>query len=154
MIKLDSALFSIVRKKGEDNYDSLTWDEVFKRIIDRMNPCHIVIFKGQAPITRKGKLELIEIKVEQRMGNKKVTLVHNLEYYGIDPADFSHKLQLKAASSTSVSPLPGKSNPGQQVLIQGNQIVHVARTLQDDYQIATKYVNGLDKLKQSKSKKK
>ncbi len=29
-----------------------------------------------------------------------------------------------------VSQLPGKSNPGQQVLIQGNQILHVARTLQ------------------------
>lgn len=31
---------------------------------------------------------------------------------------------------TIVSQLPGKSNPGQQVLIQGNQILHVARTLQ------------------------
>ena len=30
-----------------------------------------------------------------------VTLVHNLEYYGIDPAEFAHKLQLKAASSTA-----------------------------------------------------
>lgn len=29
-----------------------------------------------------------------------------------------------------VSQLPGKSNQGQQVLIQGNQILHVARTLQ------------------------
>ena len=32
--------------------------------------------------------------------------------------------------SLLVSQLPGKSNPGQQVLIQGNQILHVARTLQ------------------------
>ncbi|CAB4020895.1 eukaryotic translation initiation factor 2D-like [Paramuricea clavata] len=154
MVKLDPVLFSVVHKKGEDNYDSLSWDELFKRIIDRMNPCHVVTFNGQAPITRKGKLELIEVKLEQRMGNKKVTLVHNLEYYGIDPGEFSHKLQLKAASSTSVSQLPGKSNPGQQVLIQGNQILHVARTLQDDYQIAAKYINGLDKLKQSKNKRK
>ncbi|XP_028404772.1 eukaryotic translation initiation factor 2D-like [Dendronephthya gigantea] len=154
MVKLDPVLFSAVHRKGEDNYDTLSWDEVFKRIIDRMNPCHTVTFNGQTPITRKGKLELIEIKLEQRMGNKKVTLVHNLEYYGIDPGEFSHKLQLKAASSTSVSQLPGKTNPGQQVLIQGNQMLHVARTLQDDYEIAAKYINGLDKLKQSKNKNK
>ena len=32
--------------------------------------------------------------------------------------------------TTIVSQLPGKSNPGQQVLIQGNQILHVARMLQ------------------------
>lgn len=35
MVKLDPVLFSIVHKKGEDNYDSLSWDEVFKRFACR-----------------------------------------------------------------------------------------------------------------------
>ena len=35
MVKLDPVLFSIVHKKGEDNYDSLSWDEVFKRFASR-----------------------------------------------------------------------------------------------------------------------
>jgi hypothetical protein len=35
MVKLDPVMFSIVHKKGEDNYDSLTWDEVFKRFVGK-----------------------------------------------------------------------------------------------------------------------
>jgi hypothetical protein len=33
MVKLDPVLFSVVHKKGEDNYDSLSWDELFKRFV-------------------------------------------------------------------------------------------------------------------------
>ena len=33
--------------------------------------------------------------------NFKVTLIRNLESYGIDPQEFAHNIQIKAATSTS-----------------------------------------------------
>lgn len=42
MVKLDPVLFSLVHKKGEDNYDSMAWDEVFKRFIRQtIKSCNI-----------------------------------------------------------------------------------------------------------------
>lgn len=42
MVKLDPVLFSLVHEKGEDNYDSMAWDEVFKRFIRQtIKSCNI-----------------------------------------------------------------------------------------------------------------
>ena len=68
------------------------------------------------------------IWVMQRNLSIQVTLVHNLELFGIDPAEFAHGIQVKLACSTAVSPLPGK-NKGMEVLIQGNQVTWVAELL-------------------------
>ncbi len=57
-----------------------------------------------------------------------VTLIENLETYGIDPEEFGHRVQIGVACSTSLSPLPGKGK-GLQLLIQGNQINFVADLL-------------------------
>ena len=57
-----------------------------------------------------------------------VTLVHNLETFGIDPEEFAHDVQVHMACSSSVSPLPGKSQ-AMEVLIQGNQINYIASVL-------------------------
>ena len=57
-----------------------------------------------------------------------VTLIHNLETFGIDPEEFAHNVQVNMACSSSISPLPGK-NQGMEVLIQGNQINYIASLL-------------------------
>ena len=41
-----------------------------------------------------------------------VTLVKNLEVYGIDPAEFAHKLQVKVAGSTSGNKRSSLKLPG------------------------------------------
>ena len=58
----------------------------------------------------------------------KVTLIENLETYGIDPEELGHQVQIGVACSTSVSPLPGKGR-GVQLMIQGNQVNYVAQLL-------------------------
>lgn len=152
MVMLDPALTKMLINKNEV-VDFLPWDQLFERVFNKMNNCHQITLPGQDPVIRKGKIEAIEIKVEQRMGNKKVTLIRYLESYGIEPQDFAHKIQIKAACSTSVTQLPGKnSNPGMQVLVQGNQVAIVARFLLDEYRIPKKYINGLE-LKDKKKKK-
>ena len=57
-----------------------------------------------------------------------VTLIDNLETYGIDPEEFGHRVQVGVACSTSVTPLPGKGK-GMQLLMQGNQINYIADLL-------------------------
>ncbi len=57
-----------------------------------------------------------------------MTLVDNLEVYGIDASEFAHTVQIGVACSASATPLPGK-NKGLQVIIQGNQINYVANLL-------------------------
>ena len=57
-----------------------------------------------------------------------MTLIHNVETFGIDPSEIAHTIQKGVACSTSVSPLPGK-NKGMEVLVQGNQVAYVARLL-------------------------
>jgi len=153
MVVLDPTLTKILVNKNED-LELLAWDQLFERVMSKMNKCHQITCSGQEPIFRKGKIGAIEIKVEQRMGNKKVTLIRNLESYGIDPQEFAHNIQIKAATSTSVSQLPGKHTaPGMQVLVQGNQVAIVAKFLLDEYKIPKKYISGLEQLKSGKKKK-
>ena len=52
---------------------------------------------------RRSKLEPVRLSVTTRTGNKKATLVDNLEYYGIAPTDIVHQVQrIAAASATGI----------------------------------------------------
>lgn len=56
-----------------------------------------------------------------------MTLVDNLELFGIRAADFGKECQHGVAASTSVTKPPGKKC--EQLLIQGNQILFVGKLL-------------------------
>lgn len=55
-----------------------------------------------------------------------VTLVNNLETFGINPKEFSKECQSIGASAT-ITDDPGKKTPS--VLVQGNQILYVYKLL-------------------------
>lgn len=57
-----------------------------------------------------------------------VTVVRNLEAYGLDPCSVAAILQQRCQASTTVTPAPG-SKDGLQVQIQGNQVHHLSRLL-------------------------
>ncbi|EDO45078.1 predicted protein, partial [Nematostella vectensis] len=152
VVMLDPVLTSALINKNEE-MEQLSWDALFSRVANKMNSCYKVTLPGQDPIIKKGKIDPLEIKIEQRMGNKKVTLVRNLDAYGIDPQKFAHNIQLKAACSTAVSQLPGKHRaPGMQVMVQGNQVHLVAMAILEDYNVPRKFVTGLELLKSGKKK--
>ena len=56
----------------------------------------------------------------------KVTLVNNLETFGINSKEFSKECQNIGASAT-ITDEPGKKTPS--VLVQGNQILYVYKLL-------------------------
>ncbi|XP_067137065.1 eukaryotic translation initiation factor 2D [Centruroides vittatus] len=138
---LDPILSHVLLNKGED-ITSVPWEDVHSKCLNKMQQAHEIIFPRQAPIFKKGKLNQIEINVEQRTGNKKVTLINYLDEFKIDAEKFAHEIQLGVAASTKVGESAGKK--GVQVLVQGNQVKYISKLLLDKYKIPKKYVKGYD----------
>lgn len=108
----------------------LSPDQVF----ENLQPAYQVTFPGQEPIIKKGKLCPIDITLVLKTYNKKVTVVRNLETYGLDPCSVAAILQQRCQASTIVSPAPGAKD-SLQVQVQGNQIHHLGQLLLEEYRL-------------------
>ncbi|KAM9342222.1 eukaryotic translation initiation factor 2D [Pholidichthys leucotaenia] len=152
-VKINPTLCDCLLEKSEyQEIEFLKWDYLFSRILGRMPECHQVVFPGQAPVIKKGHIAPVDISIASRGSNKKVTLIKNLEAYGLDPAVVATALQHRVQASSVLQPVPG-SKDKVLVQIQGNQIHHVANLLLDRYQLPRKYIQGLDKAPKSGKKK-
>uniref|UniRef100_A0A224Z3V1 Translation initiation factor 2D n=1 Tax=Rhipicephalus zambeziensis TaxID=60191 RepID=A0A224Z3V1_9ACAR len=138
-VKMDPRLSDAAACSSE----KLSWEELFSRVMSRMQPAHEVTpADGGRPTVHRGALPPISFTVAQRTGNKKVTLVEGLESYGIDVANLAHEVQVGVAASVSVTPL---ANGKQQVLVQGNQVAFMERLLTGpSYGVPRKYLKGLE----------
>ncbi|KAF0294975.1 Eukaryotic translation initiation factor 2D [Amphibalanus amphitrite] len=106
LVQLDPTLASCLTNKSEGLVESLRWDELHQRCMQRMSPGHVVLFKGEPPVVKKGAVPSVELNTATRSGNKKITMVLNLPVFGIDPAEFAHRCQVGVAASTSVGEAP------------------------------------------------
>uniref|UniRef100_A0A671R5R4 Eukaryotic translation initiation factor 2D n=1 Tax=Sinocyclocheilus anshuiensis TaxID=1608454 RepID=A0A671R5R4_9TELE len=152
-VNIDPTLCDCLLEKSEyQEVERLKWDELFSRTLIRMQACHEVLFPGQPPLVKKGQMEPIDITVASRGSNKKVTIIKNLEAFGLDPAVVADTLQHQVQASCVLQDSPGAKNRVL-VQIQGNQVQQVGKLLLDRYKIPRKYVQGLDKaLKPGKKK--
>uniref|UniRef100_A0A8I3S6Z9 Eukaryotic translation initiation factor 2D n=1 Tax=Canis lupus familiaris TaxID=9615 RepID=A0A8I3S6Z9_CANLF len=123
-----------------------------KKCFEKLQPAYQVSFPGQEPIVKKGKICPIDISLAQRASNKKVTVVRNLEPYGLDPCSVASILQQRCQASTTVTPAPGAKD-SLQVQIQGNQVHHLSRLLLEEYRLPRKYIQGLEKAPKPAKKK-
>ncbi len=73
----------------------------FSRIIEEMKPAYSIKYGSAPAVIKRGKLDPVKLTLAQRMGNKKVTLIDNLEVYGIPANDLAQSMQKLAASSTT-----------------------------------------------------
>ncbi|NWR92922.1 EIF2D factor, partial [Furnarius figulus] len=145
LVKVNAILCDCLLDKSEqDEISHLKWDDLLSRCLDRLQCFHQVTFFGQEPIVRRGNIEPIHLNIEQRSSNKKVTIIKNLELYGLDPQCVANTLQQKVQASATITPLPGAKDRVQ-VQIQGNQIHHLAKMLLEQYQLPRKYIRGLEK---------
>ncbi|XP_034866064.1 eukaryotic translation initiation factor 2D isoform X4 [Mirounga angustirostris] len=153
LVKLDPILCDCILEKNEQHTVlKLPWDSLLTRCLERLQPAYQVTFPGQEPVMKKGKICPIDITLAQRASNKKVTVVRNLEAYGLDPYAVAAVLQQRCQASTAVSPAPGAKD-GLQVQIQGNQVRHLSRLLLEDYQLPRKHIQGLEKASKPGKKK-
>jgi translation initiation factor 2D len=51
---------------------AVSWEDLMRLIIGRMNRSYQVMFSGEKTLVRKGKLDPVDIQVAKRTGNKKV----------------------------------------------------------------------------------
>ncbi|XP_064029949.1 eukaryotic translation initiation factor 2D [Pogoniulus pusillus] len=152
-VKVNAILCDCLLDKSEqEEISNLKWDDLLSRCLERLQPLHQVTFYGQEPIVRKGNLEPIDITIAQRSSNKKVTIIKNLELYGLDPQCVANILQQKVQASATITPVPGAKDRVQ-VQIQGNQIHHLAKMLLEEYQLPRKYIQGLEKAPKLSRKK-
>ncbi|XP_023404117.1 eukaryotic translation initiation factor 2D isoform X2 [Loxodonta africana] len=129
LVKLDPVLCDCILEKNEQHTVlKLPWDSLLTRCLEKLQPAYQVTFPGQEPIVKKGKICPIDIILAQRASNKKVTIVRNLEAYGLDPSLVAAILQQRCQASTTVTPAPGAKD-SMQVQIQGNQVHHLSRLL-------------------------
>ncbi|KAK6179271.1 hypothetical protein SNE40_011673 [Patella caerulea] len=151
VIKIDPILGDVLLRKNEnDSY--LKWEVAKSRLFEKLQPAFQIVYPGKPPILKKGKVDPIKIDVVQRSGNKKVTLIDNVETFGIDPDKFAHTIQVKRACSTTVNPSIQK-NKGLQIMAQGNQVDFIQQLLLEKYKIPVRFIQGLEKGTTKKKKK-
>ncbi|XP_072537162.1 eukaryotic translation initiation factor 2D isoform X2 [Salminus brasiliensis] len=152
-VKINPVLCDCLLEKSEyQEVEVLKWDDLFSRTLSKMQACHQLLFPGHAPVVKKGQVEPIDITVASRGSNKKVTIIKNLEGFGIDPAVVADILQHRVQASSVLHDVPGAKDR-QLVQVQGNQVQHVGRLLLEQYQIPRKYIQGLDKAPKAGKKK-
>ncbi|XP_004610115.2 eukaryotic translation initiation factor 2D [Sorex araneus] len=145
LVKLDPILCDCLLEKDEQHrVMKLPWDGLLTRCFQKLQPAYQVTFPGQEPVVKKGNICPIDISLVQRACNKKVTVVRNLEAYGLDPCSVAAVLQQRCQASTTVAPNPGAKD-SLQVQIQGNQIHHLGRLLLEEYRLPRKHIEGLEK---------
>ena len=153
MVNLDPVLAQAVLVKGENNVITIKWEKITSRITNKMSKGYAMTQGGSTQVM-KGKVDIIEMTLGKRSGNKKVTLIHNLDVYGIDPKDFGHKCQVGVAASSTVNEAANKKKsngqPVIEVLVQGNQVAFAAKLLLEHYKIPKKYIRGLELAVKSK----
>lgn len=142
----------LLEKSEYQEVEKLKWDDLISRTLSKMQACHEILFPGQPSVVKKGQVEPIDISVVTRGSNKKVTIIKNLEAFGLDPAVVADTLQHRVQASCFLQDSPGVKNRVL-VQIQGNQIQHVGKLLLDHYYIPRKYVQGLDKAPKPGKKK-
>ncbi|XP_073819117.1 eukaryotic translation initiation factor 2D isoform X2 [Musca autumnalis] len=95
---------------------------------------------------------MIQMSLATRSGNKKVTLVSNIEAYGIILPEFVKLCKQGAAASTTIVSLPYQK--GEMLQIQGNQVRFIYNLLTETYKIPPKNILGLELAKDGKKHKK
>lgn len=143
LVKPDLLLQNIV-----DTIDNIPWDKLFSKIISKMGHSFKVELSGNDMAVTRGKLQPIDIQVGSRSGNKKVTLINNLELYGINIQEFSRECQHGVAASTTINTIPGMKSA--QLQVQGNQVLFVGKLLTEKYQIPKKHIRGMENAPKTK----
>ncbi|KAK7676959.1 hypothetical protein QCA50_020077 [Cerrena zonata] len=124
----DTTLLSAVSSKNGNPPEFLKREETLKRIKDHMQSWHEVRVDGKDPVRKKGPVKPISVIVKLRQGRKAATLITGFESYFLKAEEIAEELRKLCASSTAVTPLPGKANE-LEIMVQGKQLKAVTNLL-------------------------
>uniref|UniRef100_A0A7S3QT49 SUI1 domain-containing protein n=1 Tax=Dunaliella tertiolecta TaxID=3047 RepID=A0A7S3QT49_DUNTE len=138
-VTLCDALFKGIIKKGELFPSHLPKAELRAAFLRRCHPqCRIS--RGDNVVVKKGSLPTVSINTEKRQGNKKVTRIVGVESFLIDPSALASDCARRFAAACTTNELPGKTSPGEEIIIQGDVKEKVPPFLMDKYKIPKKYI--------------
>lgn len=79
------------------------------------------MLQGVVETKARGNVKNIAVSMEDRMGGRKhLTHLSHVESFGLDPDELATVLQRKWSTSCSISRLPGKTETGKMLDLQGN----------------------------------
>lgn len=97
-------------------------------------------------VTKAGDIKPIKINTEDRQGGRKhITKVVGVESFAIEPEELAGLLQKKFAVACSTTTLPGKNNPGKEVMAQGALALKIAAFLTDEFGVAAGHITVVKK---------
>lgn len=128
-----------------DGKEAASLDEISGTVLRKMK--HTYEMVGVNELKQSNK-PVIQITVAKRSGNKNVTLVKNLENYGIILTEFIKLCKQGAAASTTIVKVP--SEKLELLQVQGNQVKFIHDLLTEKYKISPKQINGLQFAKKTK----
>lgn len=145
-VNLDPLLSEICCKEG-----TMSIDDICNAVRHNMNATFEMRTQDKAPI-KGGKKPIIHLTTATRTGNKKVTIISNLDMYGVNIPEFAKAIKLGVAASTCMTEVPGYKS--EQLLVQGNHIQFIYDLLVQTYKVPRGNITGLEFAKKEKKKKK
>ncbi|KAG1744397.1 hypothetical protein EDB19DRAFT_1695106 [Suillus lakei] len=118
----------ICKSDNPANMEFFKREQVIERLSDKMQSWYKICAEGRDPVLKKGQIKPISVVIKVRQGRKATTLITGFEPFLLEAVSLAEELKTRCASSTSVSPAPGKSS-GMEVLVQGKQIKEVTELL-------------------------
>ncbi|KAG2031767.1 hypothetical protein BDR03DRAFT_927535 [Suillus americanus] len=119
---------TICKSDNPANMEFFKREQLIERLSDKMQSWYKICAEGRDPVLKKGQIKPISVMVKIRQGRKATTLITGFEPFFLEAVTLAEELKTRCASSTSVSPAPGKSS-GMEVLVQGKQIKEVTEFL-------------------------
>lgn len=119
---------TICKSDNPANMEFFKREQLIERLSDKMQSWYKTCVEGRDPVLKKGQIKPISVVVKVRQGRKAMTLITGFEPFLLEAVTLAEELKTRCASSTSVSPVPGKSS-GMEVLVQGRQIKEVTEFL-------------------------
>ncbi|XP_058065068.1 eukaryotic translation initiation factor 2D-like [Anopheles bellator] len=149
VVTLDETLTEVCGTGSADRLVALS--ELFDTVLNSMTST-FEMKSQKGPVMKSGKRAVVHLTTATRSGNKKVTLISNLDDYGINVGEFAKAVKLGAAASTTMTEVPGTK--GEQLQVQGNHVKFVYELLTTTYQVPKACITGLEFAKEQKKKKK
>lgn len=140
-----------VLMEASDREGAISMDDLANAVQANMDATFEMRTQDKIP-TKGGKKPVIHITTATRTGNKKVTIISNLDMYGINIPEFAKAIKIGVAASTCMTEVPGYKI--EQLLVQGNQVKFVFDLLTQTYKIPRGSITGLEFAVKEKKKKK
>lgn len=119
---------TICKSDNPANMEFFKREQLIERLSDKMQSWYKICAEGRDPVLKKGQIKPISVVIKVRQGRKATTLITGFEPFFLEAVALAEELKTRCASSTSVSPAPGKSS-GMEVLVQGKKTKEVTEFL-------------------------